>query len=373
MVENDEIIKQNVLSRGVLLEIILIAVFVSFGLNLIVTSFPNINSPFNITLLFIGVIIVLISLLVLIYKNFKKFNRTLSIKSFIMYDEEENVLIDIDSYYLSNQLISNLNSAFKEEKILKEIWDDIPLNEVFGDPMISREEYETSAKEIIEELFEYFVLDSLSSTLNVFFNREEFEYNDLINFNINDIPDDVLNNRFLKLFSKPMEEREVFKKDLMEGEPDGVFLIDGDEKTLVIHRGRDGVLYKTFNLVLPKGTKIERLGPHTIQLESSHMIINFDIIFDGYRTLLPTDFEKYYLDLNRDLDGLLRYYAYSLDLKIDVRFKIRSLFSNTGWNYHKWLDEYLKTLNKQISMNQFFKSINWEQIRTILYIMEKNN
>jgi hypothetical protein len=58
-------------------------------------------------------------------------------------------------------------------------------------------------------------------------------------------------------------------------------------------------------------------------------------------------------------------------LKIDVKFKIRSLFSNTIWKYNKWLDIYLDSLDKEISMDYFFESIKWEQIKTRLHIMEK--
>lgn len=141
--------------------------------------------------------------------------------------------------------------------------------------------------------------------------------------------------------------------------------------------GKDGALYDRLHLILPTGTKVKRDNPHGIVLESNQMIINFDIIFEGYNTVLPEFFEKYYLKLNQeylsenDQVSILRFQAFEIGLKIDVKFKIRSLFSSTIWKYNKWLDSYLNSLNKEISMDYFFESINWKQIKVLLYMNEK--
>ena len=73
MVEDEGIIEQNVLSRGILFEVILTVVFISFGLNLIVTSFSDLNNSLNLVLLVVGLIVVMVSVIVLIYSNFQKF------------------------------------------------------------------------------------------------------------------------------------------------------------------------------------------------------------------------------------------------------------------------------------------------------------
>jgi hypothetical protein len=167
MSKNNEIIKQNFLSRELLLEIILTTVFISFGLNLIVTSFSNLNE-FN-TMFVIGAIIVISSVIVLIYNNFKKFDRTITLKGFIVYDAKENRIIDVDNYGLSNELVRNLNAAFEEDKSIKILWDAAPLRYVFGP--LELERYTTSAKEIIEEAVECIVFHRLSFTLQDFFNN----------------------------------------------------------------------------------------------------------------------------------------------------------------------------------------------------------
>jgi uncharacterized protein YlaN (UPF0358 family) len=215
----------------------------------------------------------------------------------------------------------------------------------------------------------------LSSTLHHFFNINDFK--DLKIYEREDIPDVLLDNRFLNLFSKPMDQREAFKDSLEEEKEAGVFFESKGEETLFLRYDKTGALYRRLHLVLPAGTSIKRHDPHGIVLESNHIVLNFDIIFDGYNTVLPEYFQKYYLGLdlefiseNEWLD-ILRFQVFEIKLKIDVKFKIRSLFSNTVWNYNKWLDTYLNSLKKEISRDYFFESINWEQTKTLLYIMEK--
>lgn len=376
--ENNAIIKQNIISKDLLLEIILTAIFVSFGLNLVVASFSNINGEFNIIMLIIGAIIVIISSISLIYINFKKFDRKFTINGFIVYDAKENRLIDVNDYGLSNKLVRDLNSAFKEDKSLETIWNNSPLRDICADQLIEKEDSVITAKEMIDELFEYFIFDRLSSTLTTFFYNDKFNEKDLKIYEREDIPETLLNNCFLNLFSKPMDQREAFG-DLGEKKQNGVFLVDDDEKILFACYGKGGALYNRLHLVLPVGTNVKRHKPNGIVLESDQMIITFNILFDGTNTLLPRYFLNYYLDLKNEfvnineLNSILRFQVFNLKLSVGVKFKVRSLFSNSVWKYNKWLDNYLNSLNNEISKDHFFKSINWDQILAILYMVEEKN
>lgn len=372
MVEDEGIIEQNVLSRGILFEVILTVVFISFGLNLIVASFTNLTNSFNLVLLVVGLVIVIISVMVLIYSNFQKFNKSLTLKGFFVYDAKENKLIDVENYGLSNELIGNLNSAFVEDSSLQNIWDDVPLRYVFSP--IRVEDYATSSKEIIEECLEYYIFQRLSTTLHYFFNNSGFNEKDLNIYERDDIPGVLLCNRFLNLFSMPIDQREPFK----DKELDGVFFEEDGEETLFMTFGKGGALYHRLHLVLPSGTNVKRNELNGIVLESNQMVLTFDIIFEGFNTLLPASFQKYYLDLDLEFvsedesNDVLRFQIFDIGLKIDVRFKLRSLFSKSVWKYTKWLDKYLNILNKEMSKDKFFESINWEQIQTLLYIQNKN-
>lgn len=143
--------------------------------------------------------------------------------------------------------------------------------------------------------------------------------------------------------------------------------------------GKGGALYHRLHLVLPIGTNVKRHNPNGIVLESNQMVLNFDILFEGFNTILPRYFQKYYLDLDLEFvsedenNDVLRFQVFEIGLKIDVKFKIRSLFSKSVWKYNKWLDSYLNILNKEMSKDHFFESIKWEQIQTLLYIQNKNN
>ena len=369
---NKDIITQNILSRDLLIEIILTAVIISFGLNLFVASFSN-SDEFNIVLFTTGAVVILSSVTVLIYRNFKKFDRTIKITGFFIYDAKNNNLVNIPNYTLSHELTENLNAALKEDESLEFIWNTASLIDHFKPSNDGR--FSTRSKELIEELFEYFIFDRLSLTLGHFFIHGDFKKEDLEEYGRDDIPDTLLNNRFLNLFSKPIEEREAFYGEDLEN---GVFLEQKDKKTLFMHIGKDKTLYQRLHLILPKGTAVKRHESKGIMLESDKLFLNFDINFEGLNQILPPLFLEYYLGFKNEFVSLdesveiFRFQIFQLDLNIDVKFKIKSLFSNNVWKYNKWLDMYVNLLDKDISNDAFFESLNWEQTEAIMYMMEKN-
>jgi len=368
MEEKDKIIKQNILSREVILEVILISIVISLGTNLIANSLWDLNKITNIFFFIIGTLIVIISSSMLIYKNFKKFSRSVTFKGFIIYDEKRNKLIDVDRYDLSYHISNYLKAAFNEDKSLKIIWKKVPLKKVFKHLLEKNKEYKTSAKEIISEVFEYIILDILSTTLTDFFNREGFDEKNLTEYKRQDIPDVLLHNRFLNLFSKPMNQREAFVKDLLKKETRVKDLLKNSGKNyeITMSTGRGGALYSKFDLVLPKNTRIKRIEKNKILLESDKIKLEFEITFDGLCTILPHDFQSLYIGLKFEPT---RYHVYRLVLDLDIKFKFKSFFSSSGWKYYEWLDKYLNELEECISMEYFFKSLNWKNIRALIHTM----
>lgn len=361
MEEDESVIKQNVLNRSILFQLILTAIIISLGTNLIVNSLYNLNEIINIVFLIIGLLIVVISSFILIYNNFKKFNRSLEFEAFIIYDSKTNKLIDVVDYPLSHDFLFNLDAAFQEDKAIKTIWEKAPLKKIFASPFEKIDNNKMSAREIIIELFEYIVLDKLSVTLTDFYNEEIFDLKNLEKYERSDIPDILLHNRFLNLFSKPMRERGAFIEDAFSENEKTGRTIEAD--------GPKGELFRLFELVLPKHSKIKKLGRNKLILESDKIKLEFNIIFDGCGAILPSDFEELYLGLNFDP----RYESYRAVLELSIKFKAKSLFTLSGWKYYEWIDKYISYLREEISMEHFLKSINWRQNRALLHAMNYKN
>ena len=354
----DSIIEQNILNREILFKIILTAIIISLGTNLIANSLYNLNEIINIVFLIIGLLIVIISSFILIFNIFNKSNQSLRFEGFFLYDSKTNKIIDVINYPLSQNFLYNLDAAFSEDRDIKAIWRKASLKKTFALPFEKIDDDKISARKIIIELFEYIILVELSDTLDYSFSEEGFDAKNLEKYERSDIPDILLHNRFLYLFSKPMDEREAFIEY--------AHIDDDDNGELVMSTGGEGELYSKFDLILPKKSKLKRTGKNEITIESDKIKLKFGIVFDGSTAVLPSDFEELYLGLK----DFLRYDSYKITLELNVKFKIMSLLTISGWKYYKWIDEYIKTLHNEISMDYFLKSINWDHIQALLHVMD---
>ena len=368
MASEKGIIQQNIMNNETLLKIIIVSVFISFGTSLVVSSIVNLfGSGWSLSLLFSGLVIIFISSIVLLFKIFKKFSREIKIEGFLVYDKKKNKLVDVEDYNFSFEIKSFLESAFNEDKALKTIWEKLPLKKVFNheymdDKKKSKTEKRFSSKNLIEQAFEYEVLQSLSMTLTDFFDNENFKEGTLKKYKREDIPSVLLSNRFLNLFSKPMDERAAFIKDTFK---------EKETRGETVMCWKDGAFYSKFELVLPKKANIKRSDENKISIESDKIEIQINTIFNGCGAVLPHNFEKYYMGLEDR--SMMRYPVYSAILKINIKFKLRSLLTSSGWKYYKWLDNLISSLNQEISKDYFFKLLNWEQTGTIIRILGRDS
>lgn len=198
-------------------------------------------------------------------------------------------------------------------------------------------------------------MDELSTHLTDYFNTRGLDENQLIEFSRKDIPDILLSNRFLELFSKPMEQRSSFIKDPKnDNSPDKVVMSYGD----------GGTLFKEFDFVLPEGSKVSKSNGEII-INTKRFRISLKVSYDEFGTVLPRGFEFYYCGFKsyEDFDTT------AINLSISVQFKVRSIFLRGGWDYYEWIELFLEKIERNFSEEYFFNSINWKQI----YIQTKIN
>lgn len=214
-------------------------------------------------------------------------------------------------------------------------------------------EYASYQKELIRQAAEYFFLQSLSKHLVSYFSGETFKKENLMTYMRKDIPDVLLSNRILEMFSHPVEDRAAFVEYLKSKD---------DTKGIVAMQTSTGLRYEQFHLTLPKGSKIRRPENHKIEIETKKLKIVVGIFF-GHFTSLPRGFEKYYL--RRDEHKLDRM-AFTIPIEIKMKVKFFALLSGIGWRYYKWIDSFIGELEKSASKKNFFEQIQWENVATIL-------
>ena len=350
-----QIIKKNKLSQREMFLLVLTAIFLAFSIDLISGFLFNLNVN-KIYLLGFGIGILLLVLFILIYLIYSKFNRIIIFHGFFIYDSKNNKILEVKNYELSEEICEKLKYAFSESRKLKTIWDKYPLRESLNSEYGGK----ITSMQLINELFEYIVLEKFSVHLTDYFNERNKISSNTSVIKRRDIPKIIETNNFLNLFSRPINERSIFSSDKKKEK--GSFSEDNlGEPVMVFGKG----YFSKFDLVLPKNSKVERIGKNSIKIESSKLRLILKTDFSGYGTNLPYDFEKLYIGKKNFKD----LHTYELDLIINLKFKFKTIFTIKGWEYYEWIDELMALFNKDFSKDYFFTKINWENLSAMMNIL----
>lgn len=332
--------------RTNLIEVLIVVIFAALGINLVTDGIILHTGLTPLASVILGVFLCLISIFYFVARVFGRRTRFRCYEGFFIYHKKNNEVIPVPRYDFSEDLSEYLKAAFFENKALKSIWEKEPLSD--WSPQKKLRTFN-----LVREATEYFVLSKLSTHLADYFNDVQFREENLREFQRNDVPDVLLKNRFLELFSKAMEDRPPFVDESFDEKDDG--------KTVAAYI--DGAIYERFDLVLPKESVVHRVGENKVAIETKRFIINITVRFDGENAYIPFDFEKHYLSVDDPIEDIIEFCFY---VDVQVLFKFGALLSRTGWEYYQWIDSFLEVLDKSLSQSTFFESIGWNTTMTVI-------
>jgi hypothetical protein len=357
--------------RHSLTNIIIGTIIASLGVNLVSESILQVFFFGPHIVLIIGIGASLVSIWYFMRVMTAKRTQVRNYSGFFIVNYVEKKVIPVSRYPYSENLSRYLESACAESQDIKMALErsvyvpDTTIKtpqENIDDVRIQREERAavkklmgTPDRRLILEATEYFVLRMLSTHLTNYFNDEKFKEKNLTKFERKDIPHALLENRFLNLFSKPMEERAAFKDRNISKSTQGA-------------SGESGADFSHFHLILPTKAKVSRIDEKTCEITTQKFTLRVAILYLGADELLPTDFEKYYLRMQeyhqRSNPSMVKEKAIGIEVK--VFFKNSIFFSTTGLQYYGWLDSYLDKLEEEFSSSYFFKKIGWDSVSTLM-------
>ncbi len=358
--------------RNSLMNIIIGTIIASLGINLVSESILQVFSFGPHIVLIIGIGTSLASVWYFMRVMTAKRIQVRNYSGFFIVDHIEKKVIPVSRYPYSENLSRYLESACAESQDIKMVLEKsiyvpdttikIP-RENIDEIGIEREEraavkklMATPDRRLILEATEYFVLRMLSTHLTNYFSDEKFKEENLTKFERKDIPQVLLENRFLNLFSKPMEERAASFEDRYIS------------KSTRGGSGERATDFSHFHLILPTKAKVSRIGENTCEITTQKFTLRVSILYLGADELLPTDFEKYYLRLQeyyqRSNPSMVKEKA--IEIEVKVFFKNSIFFSTTGLQYYEWLDSYLDKLEEEFSTSYFFKKIGWDSVSTLM-------
>ncbi len=336
-------------------EILIISIILSLSINLLTEFFL---SPGNLAILIIGIILLVLCITYVLISQLSQKEYNQRVKGFFIYDIEENSIIPIPMHNVSNDMNQYLNSACEEDKAIKLKWNQNPLSKYNSLKEKSRPE----SMVIIEELVSYIVFSNLTTLVTDYFNTKNEEIQNLTR---KDFLNYCENNRFLDLFSKPMEKRISFlkSKDLDSNSLNQIMDNPNSGKTykLVMAYGKDGAFFNSIDFPLPKGAQIES-SKEWIEFNFDVCKLKIKTNFDGYSTNIPNSFLKKFVKIKKDP---LSYRDYQFNIDISIHFRRFKLLFSRNWRKFAWIENFLSNLEKNFSLEKFLTRISWDTLQAL--------
>ena len=217
----------------------------------------------------------------------------------------------------------------------------------------------TQSGTLLTELLEYCLIEKLSLHLTDYYNEFDGKLK-VQEFQKTDIPQVLLTNRFLRLFSEDMINRESFMC------LSNNFNDENDDCSTVCVLNSSGAYYHKFDLTLPENSKITRKNKNEIIIDTPILTLSLTSLFSGLSTALPHDFYKYYLrSASQHYTSL---HDYQFNVEISVKFKLTSLFMRKKMDvYYSWIDSFLDEITEYMEKDRFFDKIDWNAIHALIY------
>jgi hypothetical protein len=365
-------LKEVISKRKEFVLLVLAAAVLAFGINIFIGYILQTKEVPKEEIIFIGttaIIIVLIGMLLFSFRS-RKYSKT--INACFLINHKTNRLLAIRDYDFSEDLTHIINSILAENDALKTIWDTTLLHAQDTRkriPRLSRRASATLAKQartnpnegkeaisLLLEAIEYIVLEELSAHLSSYFSSYVNEDSYIQEYQWEDIPALLLQNRVLALLSVADGEKENNFKESSATATVSTDTIDSLPNPKIPMNNR-------FDLILPTGTSIHRPRPGKIELEKKHLRLTMDIEYPGSSQSLPIDFIVMFLGVD-DPDEVD---AKQVNIKITYTVKALSLLFQSGWEYFYWVESFKERLDDVFSVDNYFKRINLDTLSVLFH------
>jgi hypothetical protein len=269
-----------------------------------------------------------------------------------VFAKESKVPLPVPEYHFGDELANILKAGFAENSALQSQWNAGAPGSRFRLPGQDQEDGTACAKaaKLVEEAAEYFVLETLSIHLTDYFNKVGRAKKRTVELRREQVPEVLLTNRFLSLFSAPMEDRPAFVQEQAHA-------FHGGQVVAVFAKG---ARYSRFDLVLPKKSAVKRREFGAIELSTPRLRLTVGVKYDGFSSGIPFDFCQFYLRIPEE-----QVHVQMVMIEIHVSLKLLGLISG-NWDYYRWVDSFLSTLEDKVSFDGFLQKVQWSTIAALL-------
>lgn len=268
--------------------------------------------------------------------------------------DSEHKMIPILEYGASEAAAEYFEEAFVENPALRRQWEREPLESMVHQVNGRTHIRTVASTKLIREVYEYAVLEDLTTHLADYFNGYSGREGDLHTYERNDLPDVLLANRFLELFSRDMADRDAFHSD-----------DDSSNGWQVVSRSGPGGYFNRFELTLPKGSTLRREDNSTLVISGPAFQMRISIHFSGMTSGIPFDHLEHYVGVDPTSVN-----AYEVGINIQVLVRRSFIFGGRRWNDHLWVDSLVESLAERFSLANHLARINWPMVAATLHCLD---
>lgn len=352
------IITQLLNNRIIFIELVIATVILALSINLISSSVIELKWISPLWAFYVACFLTVVSTIYFVVRLLWSRALKHAFHGFLIIHKKKNEVMDVLRYDYGQDLYRYMRAAFAENAAIKKMWDKEPISKDFDFDKETGKVSHTKGKgrQLIVEATEYYILENLSSHLTDYFNQPKFDEEYLHVFTRKDIPEVLLSNRFLEMFSKPMEDRPLFAGE--EHAPPHY-----GEVVMVTSAG--GALYSRFDLTLPKGAAISRGKSNELVISTNRFEMIISVDFGGFGAAIPWEYQRHILRIDpKDC------HDYQVGVNLNVSFKFASLFLPGGWEYYRWIESFIESFDANFSEERHFIDIGWESVLTLIQYHE---
>jgi hypothetical protein len=346
-------------SRASIVELVVVAIVLALAINLIAGSILSFLGAQKIAYaLYAGLVLVGLTLVYFGYRILSSRTASSKLEGAYVIKRESGEFIEVPLYEYSRDVGGYLQSAFAENAALKKAWDQYPISKAIEFDADSKQVLYTEPKalKLLQEASEYFLLDEFSLHLSSYFSERELDESRLVTLSRHDIPSILLSNRFLELFSTPMEDREAFAE-----QPD-----TPGRGEVVASWSKSG-MFSRFELVLPKKSVVTRNPKGGITIETPRLVLNLNAEVSAMNTSFPRGVLEHVLGESEPRE----FSVHKATITLNARFKFGSLLSGAGWDYYRWFDSFGTEIREKFSIDDFFERRGWSFAETMLFMLRR--
>ncbi|MGW1715408.1 hypothetical protein [Streptomyces sp. NPDC002156] len=265
----------------------------------------------------------------------------------------DHKMVPIPKYNASETVARHFEGAFAENPALRRQWEREPLESMRQRVNGQMHIRSVASAKLIREVYEYAILEDVTTHLADYFNGYSGREEDLRTYERNDLPDVLLANRFLELFSRDMADRDAFRFD--DDPPDG--------GRVVMQTGPGGYFHH-FELTLPTGSTLRREDNSNLVISGPAFQMKISVQFRGTGSPMPFDYLAHYVGADP-----LSVHAFKVQIDIQVLVRRSFIFSGRRWSDHLWVDSLVDRLVERFSVERHLARINWPVVAATLHCL----